>query len=134
MTSEKSRKHIFVGFSLTARILPKYSAKLNPGILSRRCANRSRQPTAMHDAFTRRASTSLIPAAEAISAADALVVFLSARFELGWMGSAVVGMEQGYLRSETAAAATVHLTPVWRLDTDTGSFYVNGITGEVTPT
>lgn len=67
-----------------------------------------------------------------LSAADALVSFLSARFDLGWVGSAVTDMEQGYLRSETAAAAAVHLTPVWKLTTDTGSFYVDGISGEIT--
>jgi len=66
-----------------------------------------------------------------ITAADALVAFLSARFDLGWVGSTVISMEQGYLRSETAAAAVVHLTPVWRLETDTGTFYVNGTTGDV---
>lgn len=84
------------------------------------------------DFFTGTASMARVSDQACISAADALVRFLSARFELGWMGSTVVGMEQGYLRSETAAAATVQLTPVWRLDTDTGSFYVNGISGEVT--
>ena len=67
-----------------------------------------------------------------LSAADALVAFLNARFDLGWVGSAVTAMEQGYLRAETAAAAVVRLTPVWRLDTDTGSFYVDGISGQVT--
>ena len=67
-----------------------------------------------------------------ISAADALVSFLSARYDLGWVGSEIVAMEQGYLRSETAAAAAVHLTPVWRLTTDTGAFYINGVSGEVT--
>ena len=67
-----------------------------------------------------------------LSAADALVAFLGARFDLGWIGSSVTAMEQGYLRVETAAAAVVRLTPVWRLDTDTGSFYVDGISGQVT--
>ena len=67
-----------------------------------------------------------------LSAADALVRFLSARYDLGWVGSSVTAMEQGYLRSDTAAAAAVHLTPVWRLQTDTGSFYINGISGEIT--
>ena len=67
-----------------------------------------------------------------ISAADALVSFLSARYDLGWVGSEIVAMEQGYLRSETAAAAAVHITPVWRLTTDTGTFYINGVSGEVT--
>ena len=67
-----------------------------------------------------------------MSAADALVRFLSVRYELGWVGSAVTGLQQGYIRSETAAAATVRLTPVWRLETDTGSYQINGMTGEVT--
>ncbi len=67
-----------------------------------------------------------------MSAADALVKFLSIRYELGWVGSAVTGLQQGYIRSETAAAATVRLTPVWRLETDTGLYQINGMTGEVT--
>lgn len=67
-----------------------------------------------------------------ISAADALVAFLSARYSLGWVGSSVTGLQQGYVRSDTAAAAAVRLTPVWRLETDTGSFQINGMTGEVT--
>lgn len=65
-----------------------------------------------------------------LSAADALVAFLSARYDLGWVGSAVTGLQQGYIRSETAAA--VRLTPVWQLTTDTGVFQINGMTGEVT--
>ena len=69
--------------------------------------------------------------APCLSAADALVAFLSARNTLGWVGSTVTTMEQGYLRSETATAAVVRLTPVWRLDTDTGSFYIDGVSGEV---
>lgn len=68
-----------------------------------------------------------------LTAGDALVVFLSARYELGWVGSEVLSMEQGYVLTETAAAATVRLTPVWLLGTDTGSFLVNGISGEVLP-
>lgn len=66
-----------------------------------------------------------------LSAADALVQFLSARFDLGWVGSEIKAMTQGYLRAETASAAAVHLTPVWRLDTDTGSYYVDGMTGQI---
>lgn len=67
-----------------------------------------------------------------MSAADALTAFLAARFDLGWVGSAVTAMEQGYHQADTASAAAVHLTPVWRIDTDTGSFRVDGITGAVT--
>jgi len=81
--------------------------------------------------FTGSGKLSRVSNNACISASDALVAFLSARFDLGWVGGAVTAVEQGYLRSETAAAAAVHLTPVWRLQTDTGTFYVNGITGEV---
>lgn len=82
--------------------------------------------------FTGADSLARVSDRACISAADALVAFLSARYDLGWVGSAVTAMEQGYVRSETAAAAVVRLTPVWRLTTDTGVFLVNGITGEIT--
>lgn len=84
--------------------------------------------------FTGSGSLTRISDSACITASDALVAFLSARFDLGWVGSTVTAVKQGYLRSETAAAAVVHLTPVWRLETDTGSFYVNGITADVTAT
>ena len=32
-----------------------------------------------------------------------------------------------------SASAAARLTPVWRIDTDAGSFYVSGVTREVTP-
>ena len=66
-----------------------------------------------------------------ISCADALVAFLNSMEETGWVGSAITGIEQGYLLAESAGASTVQLIPVWRLDTDTGEFYVHGITREV---
>lgn len=77
-------------------------------------------------------SLSRVSDSACLSAADALIAFLSARYELGWVGSAITGLQQGYVRSETAAAASVRLTPVWRLETDTGAFQINGMTGEVT--
>lgn len=90
--------------------------------------------TALDGVFFTGAGTLTRVSEEAcISAADALAAFLSARYALGWVGSEITGMEQGYIRSETAAAAAVHLTPVWLLTTDTGAFYISGITGEVTP-
>ncbi len=67
-----------------------------------------------------------------ISCADALAAFLGSRDELGWVGGAVLDMTQGYLRAETASAAVVRLVPGWRLTTDTASFWINGITREVT--
>lgn len=81
--------------------------------------------------FTGTGSLTRVSDSACLSAADALVAFLSARYELGWVGSAITGLQQGYIRSETAAAAAVRLTPVWKLETDTGSFLINGMTGEV---
>lgn len=68
-----------------------------------------------------------------ISAADALVAFLDARYDLGWVGSEVTALQQGYVRSEAATAAAVRLTPFWQLETDTGTFLIHGMTGDVTP-
>lgn len=66
-----------------------------------------------------------------MTAADALVLFLDRRFDLGWVGSAVSALEQGYLQAGTASAANVQLVPVWRLITDTDSFLINGLSGEI---
>lgn len=65
-----------------------------------------------------------------ISCADALVALLSSRDSLGWVGSEIVSCEQGYVHSETASSA-LRFVPVWRIETDAGTFYVNGITREV---
>ncbi len=65
------------------------------------------------------------------SCADALVAFLGNRDSLGWVGAEVCEVAQGYLRAETASAAVVHLTPGWRIVTDTGSFWVDGIARSV---
>ena len=81
--------------------------------------------------FTGAAQLKRISENSSITAADAVVAFLAQRYTLGWVGSAITSITQGYVRSETAAAAAVHLTPVWLLETDTGVFQVNGITREV---
>lgn len=67
------------------------------------------------------------------SCADALVAFLGSRDALGWVGAEVSEVAQGYLHAETASAAVVRLIPGWRVATDTGAFWVNGITREVSP-
>ena len=65
-----------------------------------------------------------------ISCADALISLLASRDETGWVGSRIVSMEQGYLHAETATAA-LRFVPVWRIETDTAAFYVNGLTREI---
>ena len=65
-----------------------------------------------------------------IGCADALVRLLTCRNELGWVGSKILRVRQGFLPSESASGA-MRFAPCWRIDTDTDSFYVNGITREV---
>ena len=65
-----------------------------------------------------------------ISCAVALISLLASRDETGWVGSRIVSMEQGYLHAETATAA-LRFVPVWRIETDTAAFYVNGLTREI---
>lgn len=68
-----------------------------------------------------------------ISCADALVALLAERDALGWMGSRVEQVRQGYVYAETASAA-VRMVPVWIIETDTAVFRVNGLSGELTQT
>lgn len=63
------------------------------------------------------------------TAPEAVVAFLGARVDLGWVGSTVVRLEQGYLSADTKGL--VRLIPCWLLTTDTGSYYVNGLDGSV---
>jgi len=66
-----------------------------------------------------------------ISCNDALVAFLASRDTLGWVGGTITGVEQGYVRAETASAAVIQLTPGWLISTDTGSYWINGLTRDV---
>ena len=68
--------------------------------------------------------------ADVKSCADALVCLLSSRDSLGWVGSEILSCEQGYVHSETASSA-MRFVPVWRIETDAGTFHVSGITREV---
>ncbi len=68
---------------------------------------------------------------ESISGVDALMELLSRRDALGWVGSSVTALTQGYLPTEIAGTG-IRFVPVWRIETDTGSFYVNAITREIT--
>ncbi len=81
--------------------------------------------------FTNIDSLRRVSSEACISATDALVAFLDARYSLGWVGSSITSVYQGYVRSETAAASVVRLRPVWQLETDTGTFQIHGMTGDV---
>ena len=66
-----------------------------------------------------------------MSAADALTRFFNSRYSLGWVGSEIRSLEQGYVRMSTASLVNVQLTPVWKIVTDSGSFLMDGLTGEI---
>ena len=54
-----------------------------------------------------------------------LVRFLNGMNQNGYVCSTITGMSMGY----SATISANRLTPVWRMDTDTGRYYVNAITG-----
>lgn len=66
-----------------------------------------------------------------VSCAGALTSLLSSRDALGWVGSSILDIRQCYRFSETPSGA-MRLTPVWLIETDTGSFSVGGMSREVT--
>ena len=66
-----------------------------------------------------------------VSAVTALVSFLSSQDELGWLCTSIEEVSQGYIEEATPSLGAARLVPVWRIRTDTGEFYVNGLTKEV---
>ena len=56
---------------------------------------------------------------------------LARRDALGWVGSTVTSLTQGYLPSDQAGTG-IRFVPVWLVETDAGSFFINGITREIT--
>ena len=71
------------------------------------------------------------PSQALLSTPTILLRFLSGVSQEGYVCSRIDGMEAGYLTS--GSGRTVQLTPVWRMTTDTGYFYVDAATGAVTP-
>ena len=81
--------------------------------------------------YTGGSSITRVSEQEVISAADALAQLLARRDALGWVGSAVTGLTQGYLPSDLAGTG-IRFVPVWLVETDAGGFFINGITREIT--
>lgn len=80
--------------------------------------------------FAGSAAVSRVSESSCISCADAITQILASRDATGWVGSQISAAQQGYLYTETATSA-LRFYPVWRIETDTAVFYVNGITREV---
>lgn len=74
---------------------------------------------------------SAAPGQELLSTPTVLLRFLSGVNREGYVCSSIDGMEAGYLTG--GSGRTVQLTPVWRMSTDTGVYYVDAATGAVTP-
>ena len=66
-----------------------------------------------------------------LSTPTILMRFLSSVSEGGSVCSRIESMSPGYLTS--GSGRSVQLNPVWRILTDTGVYYVDAVTGEVTP-
>lgn len=69
---------------------------------------------------------------ELLSTTTILVQFLAGINEGGYVCSRIDDMTAGYLTSSNTTRQ-IQLTPVWRFLTDTGTYYVNAVTGEFTP-
>ena len=67
-----------------------------------------------------------------LSTPTILVRFLAGIKEGGYVCSRIDTMDGGYLLSSNTTRQ-VQLTPVWRFVTDTGTYYVNAVTGEFSP-
>ena len=67
--------------------------------------------------------------AEMLDAATVLMRFLAQAREAGLVCTEVRSVELGYLM-EASAAGEGNMTPYWRIETDIGQHYINGVTGE----
>lgn len=68
--------------------------------------------------------------ADPISAPSALIRFLDGLRTLGDVCNTVTAVEESY-RLSTTFSGPVVLTPVWYITTDTGSYQLDGLTGEL---
>jgi len=66
-----------------------------------------------------------------LSTPTILMRFLASVSEGGSVCSRIESMSPGYLTG--GSGRSVQLTPVWRILTDTGAYYVDAVTGAVTP-
>lgn len=74
----------------------------------------------------RLTGTTAAAAGEPLSTADALVRFLAGLNRTGDLCTRVEAMTAGYLAT---GARPVQLTPVWALETDNGTYYLNALDG-----
>jgi hypothetical protein len=65
----------------------------------------------------------------AIGVATALVSFLDRSENMGIVCGEITGVEAGYLLSRSSQS--VELNPVWRIAADTGTYFVNALSGEI---
>lgn len=78
------------------------------------------------------AETGTAEAGEILTLPTALMRFSEEIAAIGDVCSAIRSMEPGYRGTVQSLAGGVRLTPVWLVDTDAGSFYLDGLTGALT--
>lgn len=69
---------------------------------------------------------------EPLGVSTALIRFLEGILDRRDLCSAVTAIRPGYLSTQSFGAAA-YLTPIWLVSTDISDYYLNGITGELTP-
>ena len=77
---------------------------------------------------TRPLETAASGDASSVDVPTALMRFMASASEKGRVCNEVQGMEMCCVQT-ASASGTGELTPVWRIDTDAGSFYINAMTG-----
>ena len=82
--------------------------------------------TTVSGSLVREDCTAIAGQKRCCSAQDALIAFWGARLSLGWVGSRVEALSQGFLLADAS-----RLQPVWRIETDTGAYCVDGLTRNV---
>lgn len=78
------------------------------------------------------AGSTAAEAGQALTLSTALMRFSEEIASAGDVCSVIRSMERGYRGTAQSLSGGVRLTPVWLLDTDTGSFYLDGVTGALT--
>lgn len=69
---------------------------------------------------------------DALDISNALIRFMAGVLERGDLCSSVTALRPGYQLTQSFGA-DLHLSPVWLVATDVGSYYLDGVTGELRP-
>jgi len=66
-----------------------------------------------------------------ITAQDALLEFIAARERINWTGTEILSVTQGWTLLQNISQGNVPLQPAWRVETNSGTYLVDGISRSV---